>query len=83
MTGKVVSDKMMKTRVVEIATTVRHAKYGKLMNRTARYKAHDEKNESYAGDVVEIMSSRPISKDKCWTITSVISRNKDKERGSV
>ncbi len=79
MTGKVVSDKMMKTRVVEVVSTVRHPKYGKLMNQKAKYKAHDEKNESHTGDVVELMSSRPISKDKCWTITRVVSRNTDKE----
>ena len=79
MTGKVVSDKMTKTRVVEIGTTVRHSKYGKLMNQTSRYKSHDEKNETSTGDVVEIMSSRPISKDKRWVITRVISKSKDKE----
>jgi small subunit ribosomal protein S17 len=79
MTGKVISDKMTKTRVVSVASTIRHAKYGKLMNRSAKYKAHDEKNESHVGDVVELMSTRPISKDKRWVITRIVSKNKDKE----
>jgi small subunit ribosomal protein S17 len=79
MTGKVVSDKMMKTRVVEVDSTLRHAKYGKLMKRSARYKAHDEKNASHTGDIVEMMSVRPLSKDKCWSITRILEANKDKE----
>jgi small subunit ribosomal protein S17 len=79
MTGKVVSDKMMKTRVVEVHSKVRHAKYGKLMNHVARYKAHDEKNESRTGDVVEMMSVRPLSKDKRWAIMRVVTKNTDKE----
>jgi small subunit ribosomal protein S17 len=78
MTGKVISDKMMKTRVVEVDSTQRHPKYGKLMNRSARYKAHDEKNESHAGDVVEMMSVRPMSKDKRWAITRVVEKNHEK-----
>jgi small subunit ribosomal protein S17 len=79
MTGKVISDKMTKTRVVSVASTIRHAKYGKLMNRSAKYKAHDEKKDSHVGDVVELMSTRPISKDKRWVITRIVSKNKDKE----
>jgi small subunit ribosomal protein S17 len=79
MIGKVISDKMMKTRVVKVDTTLRHPKYGKLMKRSASYKAHDEKNESHAGDVVEMMSVRPLSKDKRWAIIRVVEKNKDKE----
>ncbi len=79
MTGKVVSDKMMKTRVVEVDSTTRHPKYGKLMVHSARYKAHDEKNESHTGDVVEMMSVHPMSKDKRWSITRVVEKNHDKE----
>ncbi len=79
LSGKVISDKMNKTRVVEVDSTLRHAKYGKLMKRTATYKAHDEKNESHAGDVVEMMSVRPLSKDKSWSIIRIVSKNKDKE----
>lgn len=77
--GKVTSDKMMKTRVVKVDTTLRHAQYGKLMKHSAHYKAHDEKNESHAGDVVEMMSVRPLSKDKRWTIVRIVEKNKDKE----
>ena len=79
MTGKVTSDKMDKTRVVSVASTIKHAKYGKLLNRSAKYKAHDEKNESHVGDLVEMMSTRPISKDKRWVITRIIQKNSDKE----
>ena len=79
MTGKVVSDKMMKTRVVKVDSTLRHPKYGKLMKRSTRYKAHDEKNESHVGDIVELMSVRPMSKDKRWAIIRVVAKNKDKE----
>ena len=79
MTGKVVSDKMMKTRVVAVSSTQRHPKYGKLMNRSTRYKAHDEKNESHVGDIVEMMSVRPMSKDKRWAVIRVVEKNHDKE----
>lgn len=79
MTGKVVSDKMMKTRVVKVDSMIRHPKYGKLMKHSAHYKAHDEKNESHTGDVVELMSVRPMSKDKRWAIIRVVEKNKDKE----
>ena len=78
MTGKVISDKMMKTRVVEVRSTMRHAKYGKLMNFSACYKAHDEKNESHTGDVVEMMSVRPLSKDKRWAIIRIVTKNVEK-----
>ena len=79
MTGKVISDKMMKTRVVKVDSTIRHPKYGKLMKHSAHYKAHDEKNESHVGDIVELMSVRPLSKDKRWAIIRVVEKNKDKE----
>ena len=78
MTGTVVSDKMMKTRVVKVDSTLRHAKYGKLMKVSSRYKAHDEKNESHAGDIVELMSVRPMSKDKRWAIIRVVEKSSDK-----
>ena len=79
MTGKVISDKMMKTRVIKVDSTLRHPKYDKLMKRSAHYKAHDEKNESHVGDVVELMSVRPMSKDKRWAIIRVVEKSKDKE----
>ena len=65
-TGVVVSDKMDKTIVVEIRTRVKHPLYGKIMNRTKRFKAHDENNECGIGDTVRIMETRPLSKDKRW-----------------
>lgn len=77
--GKVISDKMMKTRVVEVSSHYKHPKYEKLLIRNIRFKAHDEKNEAGAGDMVEIMETRPLSKDKRWAITKVISKNIDKE----
>jgi small subunit ribosomal protein S17 len=79
LTGKVMSDKMMKTRVVEVASKYRHAKYEKMIACHERYKAHDEKNESHAGDVVEIMAVRPLSKDKRWAITRIVKKFEGKE----
>jgi small subunit ribosomal protein S17 len=66
--GKVVSDKMDKTVVVLIERYVKHPKYGKFMNLTKRYKAHDETNAFKVGDVVEIEETRPMSKDKCFVV---------------
>ena len=62
--GEVVSDKMDKTIVVAIKTKVRHPLYGKMVNRTRKFKAHDENNECGIGDTVKIMETRPLSKDK-------------------
>ena len=75
LVGKVLSDKMMKTRVVQVAWRSKHAKYGKLMQNFAKYKAHDEKNEAKMGDMVELMESRPLSKDKRWVITAIVKKN--------
>ena len=66
--GVVVSDKMDKTIVVAIKTKVRHPLYGKMVNRTRKFKAHDENNECGIGDTVKIMETRPISKDKRWRL---------------
>ena len=65
-TGVVVSDKMDKTVVVAIKTKVRHPLYGKMVNRTRKFKAHDEENACGIGDTVRIMETRPLSKDKRW-----------------
>jgi small subunit ribosomal protein S17 len=62
--GVVVSDKMDKTAVVAIKTKVRHPLYGKMVNRTRKFKVHDEENQCGIGDTVKIMETRPISKDK-------------------
>ena len=75
-TGVVVSDKMDKTIVVEIRTRVRHPLYGKIMNRTKKFKAHDEENQCGIGDTVRIMETRPISKDKRWRLVEIIEKAK-------
>ena len=74
--GVVVSDKMDKTIVVEIRTRVKHPLYGKIMNRTKRFKAHDENNECGIGDTVRVMETRPLSKDKCWRLVEIIEKAK-------
>ena len=74
--GTVVSDKMDKTIVVAIKTKVRHPLYGKMVNRTRKFKAHDEENQCGIGDTVRIMETRPISKDKRWRLVEIIERAK-------
>ena len=75
-TGVVVSDKMDKTVVVAIKTKVRHPLYGKMVNRTRKFKAHDENNECGIGDTVKIMETRPLSKDKRWRVVEIIEKAK-------
>ncbi len=72
--GKVVSNKMDKTIVVAIETTKRHPLYKKTMRVTKKYKAHDENNEANIGDVVLIMETRPLSKEKCWRLVKVVEK---------
>jgi small subunit ribosomal protein S17 len=74
--GVVVSDKMDKTIVVEIRTRVRHPLYGKIMNRTTKLKAHDEKNDCGIGDKVMVMETRPISREKRWRLIEIIEKAK-------
>ena len=74
--GRVVSDKMDKTIVVAVETKVRHPLYGKTMNRTTKFKAHDEKNEANMTDRVLIMETRPLSKDKRWRLVEIVERAK-------
>ena len=74
--GKVVSDKMDKTVVVAIVDNVKHPLYKKIIKRTLKMKAHDEKNECRIGDRVEIMETRPLSKDKRWRVTNIIEKAK-------
>lgn len=71
--GQVVSDKMDKTVVVAVETRVQHPKYGKIMVRTQRYKAHDEENTCKVGDRVKISETRPLSKTKRWVIADILS----------
>ena len=75
-TGKVVSDKMDKTVVVAIVDNVRHPLYKKIIKRTIRVKAHDEKNECGIGDTVQVMETRPLSKDKRWRVSSIVEKAK-------
>ena len=74
--GKVVSDKMDKTIVVAIADSVQHPLYKKIIKRTYKLKAHDENNECRVGDTVEVMETRPLSKDKRWRLVEVIEKAK-------
>ena len=74
--GVVVSDKMDKTIVVAIKTKVRHPLYGKMVNRTRKFKAHDENNECGISDTVKIMETRPISKDKRWRLVEIVEKAK-------
>ena len=74
--GVVSSDKMDKTVVVSIKDKVRHTLYNKIINRTVKYKAHDEKNECGIGDKVLIMETRPLSKDKRWRVVEIIEKAK-------
>ena len=70
--GTVVSDKMQKTVVVEIARLVRHQGYGKMIRRKTRVKAHDEANSCHEGDRVQLMETRPLSKDKRWRVVEIL-----------
>ena len=74
--GRVVSDKMDKTIVVAVETKVRHPLYGKTMDRTTKFKAHDENNEAKVNDTVLIMETRPLSKDKRWRLVEIVERAK-------
>jgi len=74
--GKVVSNKMDKTIVVAIEDNVMHPLYKKIIKRTVKFKAHDENNTCNIGDKVEIMETRPISKDKRWRLVRVIEQAK-------
>ncbi len=75
--GRVKSDKMQKTRVVEIPRLVKHPKYGKYVHKRTLCYVHDENNESGFGDTVEIIESRPLSKMKRWELVRVIERSQE------
>ena len=77
LSGKVVSDKMNKTVVVMVERRVKHPVLGKVIMRSARYKAHDETNQYKMGDSVEIAEARPISRDKSWVVTRLIEASRD------
>jgi len=72
--GRVVSDKMDKTVTVLVERKVKHPMYGKVMVRSKKYHAHNEGNEAKAGDLVEIVETRPVSRTKTWAVTSVLQK---------
>lgn len=74
--GKVVSDKMDKTIVVSVEDKVRHPLYGKTIKRTKKFKVHDENNEARMNDRVQIMETRPLSKDKRWRLVQIVEKAK-------
>ena len=75
-TGKVVSDKMDKTIVVAVEDHVKHPLYNKIVKRTYKLKAHDENNDCGMGDIVKVMETRPLSKDKRWRLVEIMEKAK-------
>ena len=75
-TGKVVSNKMQKTIVVAVEDHVKHPLYNKIVKKTYKLKAHDEKNDAKIGDTVRVMETRPLSKDKRWRLVEIMERAK-------
>ena len=74
MIGEVISDKMQKTVVVTVKRLTRHAKYGKVIRRITRLKAHDENNDCHIGDQVRLVETRPLSKDKHFRVVEIVKR---------
>ena len=74
--GRIVSDSMDKTVVVAIETLVRHPLYGRIVRRTTKFKAHDGSNDCGVGDTVEIVETRPLSKEKRWRVSRVVEKAK-------
>ncbi len=75
-TGVVVSNKMDKSIIVAVARKVKHPIYGKFVNKTTKFHAHDENNTCNEGDTVKIMETRPLSKTKCWRLVEIMERAK-------
>jgi small subunit ribosomal protein S17 len=73
-TGRVVSDKMDKTVVLAVTRRIAHSRYNKVVKRTTKYKAHDEKNECKVGDMVRVIETRPISRDKRWKVLEIVEK---------
>lgn len=74
--GVVISDKMDKTVVVQVSDLVEHPLYKRIIKRSSKFKAHDEKNECRTGDKVRIMETRPLSKEKCWRVVEITEKAK-------
>ncbi len=77
--GTVISDKMDKTVVVQVETLTRHPLYRKVIRRRAKFKAHDEENKCRVGDVVKIMETRPLSKEKRWRVVEILQKKEKVE----
>jgi len=75
-TGLVTSNKMDKSITVSVERKVKHPIYGKFLKKTTKFMAHDEKNECSIGDIVKIMETRPLSKNKCWRLVEVVEKVK-------
>lgn len=76
LTGKVTSNKMDKTVVVAVETLVRHPLYQRIIRRTKKFMAHDEKNACHIGDKVKLMETRPLSKQKRWRVVEILEKSK-------
>ena len=74
LVGRVVSDKMNKTVVVEVEALHHHPLYKKVIRRVTRYKAHDEKSQCHVGDLVKLVETRPLSKDKRWRVAEIVAK---------
>lgn len=72
--GRVISDKMDKTVVAAVTRRIAHPRYNKVVNRTTKFKVHDEKNECKVGDLVKFIETRPISKDKRWKVLEILEK---------
>jgi len=76
LTGRVVSDKMDKTVTVLVERRVKHPLYGKVINRSKKYHAHDENNDFHEGDLVEIEECRPVAKTKAWRVAKLVEKSR-------
>lgn len=72
--GRVISDKMDKTVVLAVTRRISHSRYNKVISRTTKFKAHDEKNECKTGDLVRFIETRPLSRDKRWKVLEIIEK---------
>ena len=72
--GRVISDKMDKTVVLAVTRRIAHSRYNKVVKRTTKYKAHDEKTECKVGDMVRVIETRPISKEKRWKVLEIVEK---------
>ena len=83
LVGSVVGDKMDKTVIVSVERLIRHPRYGKVLRRVKKYKAHDEENTCRVGDVVRIVEFRPLSREKRWIVEEIVKRPGGRESAEV